>query len=118
MLTKVKPLLSAFIVLMISVGAQATGVTRVITQAGTLSNDGQVCAILHLKSDLVTVPDCAVGYEHQVSFPLEDKLGESLYTTALAAVMSGNEVYISYGDSNCALWGSRVQATRIDIKSN
>ncbi len=85
-------------------------------QIGVVQDGAKIYGLIQLASNLSLVPQCASENSNQLSFLIEGDFGKLIYATALAAVTAQKQVWLTYSDTNCGLWGSRAISSRIDIK--
>lgn len=115
-MNKIKYIVASTLFLICSYSFAASG-TYKFNQVGIVVNNGTTYALLHIDGDLTSTPDCADGNSRQLSVVLDSETGSYMYSTILAAVASGQNVWVSYSDSNCGLWGNRVIASRFDLRN-
>ena len=112
-----KYILFAVVVLAFSGFSHAASGIYSFKQVGVVRDGGKVYALLHVNGALSSVPDCALGHENQISIDIGDEVGKLHYSTALAAVMASQKVWISYSDSTCGVWGTRPLISRFDVRN-
>lgn len=108
--------LISVVLLIVCNAAFSASQTVKIKQIGVLQDNGNIYALGQLDGALNNTPSCASGFDHQVSFKIEDDFGKLMYSTILSAVAAGRDVYVDYSASTCGLWGSRPVITRVDLK--
>ena len=101
---------------MFSIDGFAGTASIVVKQVGVLKDHDKVYALAQLDGNLSGVPECANERSNQASFVVEDDFGKLMYSTLLAAVTAQKQVWISFSNVECGLWGDRPVLLRIDIK--
>ena len=90
--------------------------TFTFNQIGVVREGTLVYGIVQLEGLLPTVPTCANGFSHQLTFLISGDHGKLLYSNALIAVTAQKKVWLTYSDTDCGWAGTRPVSDRIDIQ--
>ncbi len=93
----------------VSAGSITSKISRVNAATAQYAN-----AMLDGASIDITGHSCAANGTH-ISWDKTTEHGKQMLTLALAGMLAGKRLYISYSDTQCGLWGSQVLVTRIDV---
>ena len=95
--------------------AHAGDVTSKITQLAAATI--QYANVRLVNPILIDDHPCATN-PNFISWDKSTVHGQQMFSLVLAGYMSGREIYFSYSDTQCGLWGTQPLVTRVDLRGD